>query len=517
MSSSSSQAKAKKSTKAPKATKPYTYAAPKSSGLVLASVPDGGIYLPKARPAAYSDTKSFGTGYQKASPELQNLVDTVLDPDSVDAGARWPNSYGLSSVYKSINTINAKYDANKQSMVSVHPRLSNSIFTTAGDVYTQALVPVGTNLGNFLLQKVAINSNSVISCPITAPWFFNSGRAALPQPANVPAGLTNFLYPIGWASADATAVITMQFSNVAAADVGLFTVRFRWYDATLAQTHIVNIVLPAGGTVNQTMNPVLATNTTAFISIELVQAFQPYEGTVTIQLKEVGAGPYISVSLGNTYTHCVVSNLNGATTISSSSEEYFVTAQSLLVTSMASAINDGGVIATARVPGDTALGEKTDPGAEAAAGGSSVYGWLASLQNNRFDGRLKNGCYSWYLGDSEEDYFYRPVQEFLDDLPYMVAAFSSTVDDPSNTVRIKIVTHVQFKSNSNVYQQLPSPHMRDVDMLPHILSLVNSSYSNDGHKGGLKDALKSIGKQVGKFLMTPSTYTTAASLLAMLL
>jgi len=516
MSSSSSQAKAKKAPKAPKVKKTFTYAAPKSSGLVLASVPDGGVYIPKARPTAYSDTRSFTSGYQKASPELQALVDTVLDPDSVDAGARWPNSFGLSSVYKSVNTINAQFDKDAQSMVAVHPRLSNAIFSTAGDVYTQALVPVGTNLGNFLFQKVAINSNSVPVCPITAPWFFNNSHVALPQPANVPAGSTNFLYPIGWNSTDATAVLTMQFSGVVPADVGLFTVRIRWYDATLAQTHIVNLVLPAGGTVNQTLNPVVATNVTYYMSIELVQAFQPYEGTVTVQLKEVGGAPALNVILDNTYTHCIASNLNGATTISNSSEEYFVTAQSLLCTFQGSSLNNGGLISTARVPGDTALGEKTDPGAEAAAGGSSVYGWLASLQNNRYDGKLKNGSYTWYLGDSEEDYFYRPVQEFLDDLPYMVAAFSTTDTGP-NIVRIKVVTHVMFKSNSNVYSQLPSPYMRDIAMLPHILSLVNSSYSNDGHKGGLKESLKGIGKQVGKMLMSPKTWITAAELLAMLL
>jgi len=493
-----------------------SYGQKRETGLVLSSsASQPSEYRPHPRPSAYSDTRAFKKDYKEASPELQHLVDTVLDPDSVETGSRWPNVYGLSSTYKAVNVLNAAFDANKNSMVIAHPRLTNSILSTAGAVYTQALTPTGTVANNFCYQKVSINEDTLPSCFITTPWYFGGNHVAVPDPANVPAGMTNYLYPIGWASADASAVVNMYFSNIPPGDSSLFSIRFRWYDATFAQTHIVNLALPAAGTVTQTLNPVAATNATAYISIELYAAFQPYEGTVSMQLREVGGGPFLSVNLSNTYTHCIASNLQGAAAIANTSEDYFVVGQSLLCTYTGSSINDGGVISTARLPGDTALGEKTDAGAQAAAGGSSIYGWLASLQNNRYDGRVRQGSYSWYLGDSEEAYFYRPVQEQLDDLPYCVAAFSTT-DTASTVMRIKIVTHVIFKSNSSIYSQQPSPYMRDVKLLPHILSLVSSSYSNEGHKGGITETLKSMGKTVGKVLASPKTWMTVAELLAML-
>lgn len=479
------------------------------------------IALPRPRygdshPASYTVSKPFKKAVEKISPETQALVDMVLDPDVADAAVRWPNTYGLSSTYKSINTINAAFDANKQSVVYVHPRISNAIFSTAGASFFQLLVPSGSTAGNFVYQDLGLNEDSVPTAYLTSPWYFNSNHVALPVPVNVPAGTVNFLYPISWNSTDATSIAQFTFTNIGLGDVGQLQMRMRWYAADYSLLNTVSQAVQANGVCQFTLNPAVATNTTAYISLEIFGAAHPYDGRVLGQLREVGAGPFMAITLSNTYTHCTVANLNGANLISGSSEEYVVLAQSLLCTHVGSTLQDGGVIATARVPADTAVGEKSEAGSDSAAGGNPHYNWISSLANNRYEGKVKNGCYSFYVGDDETAYFYRPVQEQIDSLPYLVAAFSTT-DTATSVVRIKIISHIQFKSNSNVYAQLASPYYRDVAMIPHMLSVICSSYSNDDHKKSLKDTLKGMGQSLGRMLKNPKTWTTAAEIAAMLL
>lgn len=514
--SSSSSAKAPKAPKvaaAKKAAAPRTkYASFEREGLILAK--EGQVYKPRPRPQPSSDASAFKKTYKKVEPELQTLIDMVLDPDAVEQGARWPNHYGLSSTYRSTNIVNAAFDANKQSMAIVHPRLANAIFTTAGSAYTQALTVTGTAAGNFIFQDLAMDeSHSIVK--LSSPWYFNSNRVGLPQPTNVPGGEINQLYPISWNSTDATAICTFNLSNIGSGNVGQLQMRYRAYAADYSLLFTLTQAVQANGVCIFTINGTAATNVTAYISFEVFGAAHPYVGRLIGELREVGAGPFLSVTLPNVYHHCVVSELNGARTIINSAERYTVLAQSLLVTHVGSTLADGGVIATARVPGSTIVGDKAEAGSDSAAGGNNYYNWISSLPSNRYDGKVKTGAYSFFLGDDEESYFFRNVEEEYDQRPYLVAAFSTT-DTASSVCRIKIVTHVAFKSNSTIYAQAASPYMRDARMLPHVLSLINSSYCNDEHKAGLKEQLKSVGRQVGKILMTPSTWTTAAEIIAML-
>lgn len=512
MSSASISSKASKGAQAKKAAPRTKYASAEREGLILAK--EGQIYRPRPRPQPASDASSFKKSYKKVEPELQGLIDMVLDPDAVEQGARWPNHYGLSSTYRSTNIVNAAFDANKQSMVIVHPRLANSIFSTAGTAYTQALTVTGTAAGNFIFQDIALDESHP-DVKISAPWYFNSQRVALPQPTNVPAGITNQLYPISWNSTDATPIATFNLTNIGSGNVGQLQMRMRWFDATYTQIAVAQQVIQANGVCVFNLNATATTNITGFISFEVLGAVHPYIGRLIGELREVGGGPFMSVTLPNVYHHCVVSELNGARTIINSAETYTVLAQSLLVTHVGSTLADGGVIATARVPGSTVVGDKAEAGSDSAAGGNNYYNWISSLPANRYDGKVKMGCYSFYLGDDEESYFYRNVEEEYDQRPYLIAAFSTT-DTASSVCRIKIVTHVAFKSNSTIYSQAASPYMRDAKMLPHVLSLINSSYCNDEHKAGLKEQLKSIGRQVGKVLVSPTTWTTVAEIMAML-
>lgn len=295
-----------------------------------------------AHVAAYTVSKPFKKAVEKMSPEVQSLVDMVLDPDTADAGTRWPNTYGLSSTYKSINTINAAFDVNQQSLVYVHPRLSNAIFSTAGSTYNQALVPSGTSAGNFVYQDLGLNEDSVPTAYLTAPWYFNANHVALPVPVNVPAGTVNFLYPISWNSTDTTPLAQFTFTNIGLGDVGQLQMRMRWYSVDYSLLLTVTSAVQANGVCQFQLNTGLPTNNTAYISLEIFGATHPYSGRVLGQLREVGAGPFLLITLPNTYSHCTVANLNGANLISGSSEEYVVLAQSLLCTHVGSTLPAGG-------------------------------------------------------------------------------------------------------------------------------------------------------------------------------
>lgn len=493
--------------------------APAASKKVKASKPSktassGGSKGFYPRKEAKAASPKFKAVYKAVTPELQSLVDQVIDPDSTGEAVRWPLTYGLSAVYKSINTIDARFDQYGQSAVVVYPRLANSILTTAGLDYSQALTVSGTPAGNYLSQRLVLNTMMSVY-PITDIWYFADSQCVLPR-SN---GTGRFLYPIGWNSADATPLVNFQFPNISSGDAGALTLTTRWYDASGVELHNSVASVPANGLVSQTLNPVAATNITFWMSFEVsITTSVGYQGLVTAQFRETGPAPLFEVTLFNQANHFIVQDLNGANTITSSSEEYFVSAQSLLCTYTGSDLQNGGLIATARIPGDTVLGQKTDVVSTSIPQGNPYYDWIASLATNRYDGPIKDGSYAFYLGQSEDSYFYRPVEDsFTQDSNYLVAAFNTTDPGAQNLLRIKVISHVQFTSNNNIYSQSPSPYMRDVKLMQHVLSLIPAAYCNPLHKAQIKEHLKKIGSRVGRILTNPDNWMSAAKIAAKLL
>lgn len=456
----------------------------------------------------------FKRVYKESSPELQSLIDQVIDPDSASDAIRWPQTYGLSAVYKSINTIDARFDANGQSCVVVYPRLVNSVLVTAGESYGQPLVAAGNAAQNYLIQKVTLDETHP-STYVTDLWMFENDHAVLPAPISVPGRM---LYPFYWLSSDTTPVVNFQVTTLTTGDVSALKMTTRWYDATGTETHNSVAYFNDDGLVTQALNPVVATQTTSYLSFELaLNGIPGYDGILTSQFREVGASPLFTIVLSDVANHFIVHDLNGASTICNSAEMYFVLAQSLLCTYTGSDLNNGGLIATARVPGDTVLGEKSDQGASSPQG-NPYYNWVASLSNNRYDGPVKQGSYSFYLGQDEQDYFYRRVEDSISqDAPYLVSAFSTTDTGGVNLLRIKVITWVQFTTNNNIYSLQPSPYMRDVSMLHHVLSFVPSSYCNPLHKSAVKAHLKKIGQRIGQVVTNPDNWMSAAKIAAKLL
>jgi len=529
------------SASAPKTRKPRAKAAPKAKtnasvstrtrygsaqrakGLVLDDASGESYYKPAPKPRAYSDVNAFKKDYKKLAPEAQQLIDQVLDPDSVDQAVRWPNSYGLSSVSKLVNTINAQYDEDKNSIAVVYPRLANTIFTTAGSEFPFNLTKSGVLAGNYCTQPVQTGSNTGRVVDITAPFYIAGGRAVLPIPVSYDDSV-HYLYPI---AADAVApdgtppYVQFVMNNITPGNVDQFTCTVTTYSGVLNRIDSNSVALGASGAAQVPFDEHAHGSASRYLSFRITSSQSySYVGSVSIDLRQNSAGgapPTFAMTILNKDVNCVVSDVNGSRQLSTTAEQYFVLGQSLLVTYRGSTLDNGGLIATARVPSSTnSIGSKSDASADLAAGGSQYYNWISSLQNNRYDGPLKTGAYSFYLGDDESDYFYKDTEDQATDLPYLIAAFSTSTATAENNVRIKVITHIQFKSNSNLYPQATSPFMKDVSLLPHILSLVNSSYCNTMHKSDIKDRLKDIGKQVGKALVSPKTWMTVAEIMAML-
>jgi len=172
-------------------------------------------------------------------------------------------------------------------------------------------------------------------------------------------------------------------------------------------------------------------------------------------------------------------------------------------------LNNGGVLAIARVPGASVIGAGDDE-----VDFNTWYDWIASLPYNSHDGAVKKGGYAWYLPEDETGFFYRPLDTYFGkELPYMVSEFTASDTTEAAIVRIKVVTIVQFTTTSSVYDCRPSCFVSEMAFMHHILSLVVAAYSNDGHKEGLKKMLKKVGGHVVKLLKNPKTYATVAELL----
>jgi len=484
--------------------------------------------LPFNKPALNHNATRFKGMYDKLKNEEQQLVDMILDPEACETTIRWPNTYGLSSTYKSVNIINANFDNVGESIVLAYPKMSNSIFATAAQSYPFTVAKeasvVATN--NMCTQQIEIGPSTNQQVDLTAPFYFGDNHVSIPFP-HYTGNSTHFLYPLQNVTVPinnaASPYLNCSFTDLPVDPAtGPINVAVRIYDNNLALINTYNATVSAGQAAEvQIADPASATLNSLYISVRIqYNGNHSYEGMANFtifQSKDAGAPATFSWQLPHRYTHCTVYELNASKQIATSAEKYIVLAQSLLVSWRGSTLNNSGLCASARIPSGTGcIGSKTDTSVASGAGGSAYYNWISALQSNKADNALREGTYSFYLGDDESDYFYRSTEDQDIDTPYLVAAFSTAVATAANTVRIKIVTHLQFKSNSNVYSQAPSPYMRHRDMLPHILSLVNSSYTNDGHKEGLGQYLKGLGKKIGKVLLSPDTWLNVAEILMLL-
>jgi len=457
-----------------------------------------------------SQVTKFRKTYKDVSPDAQMLVDQIIDPEQQMSATRVP-TYGVSSLYTSHNIIQSAYDATGVSCVTVYPSLQDAIFVTAGNTFTQTLSALGGVNNPYADQPISVRGDSAQTAVVSQPFFFNNKHVALPKPSTIAGAM---LYPMQHAGLPATSPLlaVFQLSNIHSA-ANLEAVVSFW-SATETFATSVNTLFNASGSASIQLYSNVAQINARWLSFEIRQAAGggniPFEGFCSVQLVDpTGLDP--GITLTNVSQHCVSHSLNGGAEIARSAESYFVSAQSLLLTYEGSDLNSGGRMAIARVPQNTVVGQ---PGGNSGAPQFDTwYDWLSSLARNSYNGRVKTGGYCFYLGQDDRAYFYRPVEEvYPPELPYMAAEWSSEVATPQ-AVRIMVTTIVQFTTNSNIYDQSPSPYIgEDWNKLLHILSNINSSYDNPDHRKKLASNLDKAKKGTKKLLSDPQTWKTAAEI-----
>ena len=475
--------------------------------------------------ASYTAKKQYKSYFKEISPDADLLVDQLLNPEDSMEITRWPNTYGLSSVYKCKTVFNAKFDGTGRSCVAVAPTINSSIFATWGATTNSDLSVAGSAgaANPYSFQQVVLDEQGE-QVSWNAPIIFNNGQALIPFPN---ASQKKLMYPISFTSLNVTPpnlldyFMRFRFPNAIASQA---QVKVSLYGNTFGlitsfqQGVIHQTSVPEGYGCDFTIGDNVSLVGVSYMSIELIGTALPYRGPVyTFMSKSSLTGATARVILPNHAQHVGVYDIKDASTIAESASQAFVLAQSLLLTAEMSDINNGGMLAIARVPAGSPIGMDSTQNL-GSINTNNWYEWLASLANNNYDGPVKEGGYSWYLGEDETAYFYRPIDNYFSkELPYLAAEFTvipSLAD--AATVRIKISTIVQFTTTASIYDHRPSCYIQDRDFIHHVLSLINASYSNDGHKEGLKRALKTIGVKAKALLKNPKTYTTAAKLLSII-
>lgn len=480
--------------------------------------------------ASYSARKAYKADFKEISPDTDLLIDQMLNPEDCTEVTRWPNTYGMSSVYKCKTILNAKFDLEGRSCVAVAPTIKNSIFATWGAETEHELTGYGAIVDSpapYGFQQVTLDSLNE-TCQIHSPIIFDNGQALVPFPDSNSGNLlypVNFVYdPVGEQAVFArmTIVLPNAISNQARVRVNGYGDQKQSIYSVTGNVDALASIPELSGRVGYSLtlnNSITGAESWHYFSIELIGARLPYKGPVYVFFT-LGSGPTLGsvyMNLPNHAQHVGIYDIKDAGQIEESASQAFVLSQSLLLTAEMSDINNGGMLAIARVPAGNPIGMDA-VSAKESINANNWYEWLASLSNNNYDGAVKEGGYAWYLPEDETGFFYRTVDNYFSkELPYLASEFTCVKGlEESSIVRIKICTIVQFTTSASVYDQRPSCHVNDLDFVHHILSLVPAAYSNDGHKESLKKLLKVAGTKVKALLKDPNTYVRAAQLAGMI-
>lgn len=449
-----------------------------------------------------SQVTKFRKGYKEISPDAQMIVDQIIDPAMQSSTVLLP-TYGVGSVYTATNILAAKYDQNGESIVVTFPSLKESIYYTSGSNVVTTLSNISGNHVPYMKQRCSIRRGASL-LPFVYPFNVEGNRAVLPKPSIAAGGFLYAFRPATSPNNDINVRATIADNH----NSGNLVFTLSKYDAN--EVLLGTVTAPfVSGTATVTMFGTTLGIEWISLAVSTTSATVPFDSDITVELFSSGANSVLNIP--NVYTSCLIQNINGADTIINSAETYFISSQSTLLTYEGSTLKDNGRLAIARVPSASVVGQSGGQALVPTA--SSYYQWIASLSRNSYNGATKHGGYSFYLGEDEQNYFYRPVEESTNpELPYVVASFSTDPTD-NQAVRIQVTSIVQFTTNSNIYNQSPSPYLgEDWCKILHILSSISASYDNSGHRAKLSAALKKVGGKVMGLLKDPKTYLTIAKI-----
>lgn len=459
----------------------------------------------KTAPAYNSYRNRYPSLSKTIDPEINQLIDQMLNPSDIETAHRFPNIYGKTAIFKSRTVIDLPISGASACAVVVHPKLKNSIFYTAGNSQDIQLPESADNLPK--VRSAGYYTASENSLVQFGEYFqFPNGNVMFPAP-HTSTGTARLLYQASITSPGTTGIVyTFQFQKQAALDQMFAVVRL--YDSSVNVIHEAQQQVNSDGTATITITQAQYTGA-GFFSIDF-DFESRYDGPVSCAITAAaGLGDPVNLEIPNGTYHMRKTNLSGTDQIVDSAESYNVISQSMLITSNQSDLSNQGVIATARIPARTIIGDNVDSG-----NFDDWYSYISSLSKNTYNGPAKDGCYTFYLGGDPVSYYLRDVNDGRNiPLPYMVAEMRGVVDS-DRSFRLQVDSIVQFTSNSTVYNYASTPMYLDRDLLMAILSDINSSYCNPLHHAEIKKGLKRIAKKASQILTNPSTYTNIAKVMA---
>lgn len=482
--------------------------------------------------AAYSSKKAYPQIHNLLSPEGSMLVDQVLNPEDTTEVTRWPNTYGMSSVYKCKNVMNARFDEDGRSCVVVAPTIKDCIFATTGSQSSVRLYSynqVTPSVNPYSFQKITLDEPG-ISTMWNAPIIFPTGEALLPRPNDA---TNSLLYTMEFTHSgglpEDEVLISFAFQGAVVRQASVSILLYGDGLSTLySSTQAISVIpdtdpFPGQSGVVFRVPSTLPDSAGSISQVRYYRVFMsgqyiPFKGPV---LSTISANPsntgIFNVVLPNKAQHVSIYDIKDAIQLQRSSSQAFILAQSLLLTAEMSDINNGGTLAIARIPANCPMGSNSVSSGQNLTS-DTWYDWIASLSNNNYDGPIKDGGYSFYLPEDETGFFYREIDNYFSkELPYLASEFTCTEGlTESSIMRIKVTTLVQFTTTSSIYDQRPSCYIANDKLIHHLLSIVPASYSNESHKESLKRILKIIGMKVKDLAKDPQTYVAAGQILAKL-
>jgi hypothetical protein len=227
--------------------------------------------------------------------------------------------------------------------------------------------------------------------------------------------------------------------------------------------------------------------------------------SVTIGVTGLTAGPTIP---SKAYGHLVGLDYPELLQLDSTSD-LRCTAMAVLVSYMGSELDNGGLIAQARLPRGFSLFEVSSTTDYVTA--------FAALTRENHDNALKHGAYCWWMPMEAQDKDFvhsARTRSFHDETTLW---FSMVRDSPSQTVRVRATQIVEFLTSNPTYTIRPPGWDPDLPLvLRHLQTHLPAATENDLHDRLKAQVWRALNKVKG-VLRDPSTYARAAEVLVPLL
>ncbi len=215
---------------------------------------------------------------------------------------------------------------------------------------------------------------------------------------------------------------------------------------------------------------------------------------------------FASLAVSNTATSQVLqtydvsdyADLVGGDTAQGVYEEYRTVSQSVLVTYQGSTLSNGGNI----------TGRYLEGGDTPMMMGLVDYDSIAATPGS-FEGALKDGLYAVWRPSSISDMDFRSPDSNNVNGRFPSIVFAGRIADPTQTIRLRVITNVEAKTFKSYVPSLPSrvaPH--EIDCVNMVLCGLDLVMSNPTHLENIRQFLRSLVEKGAAFYRLGSQFVS---------